>query len=115
MISSVSAWRRGCSSTGSSRGQLATSRSATSAIRPDEPLHLLAVEGGQHELALLEVRALVEQDHRVGAHDRLEDLRALAGMQHLGRGGEDLLDLVGVGEHARTAALASRRIVKRLP
>ena len=28
-----------------------------------EPLHLLAVEGRQHQLALLEMRALVEEDH----------------------------------------------------
>jgi hypothetical protein len=56
------------------------------------------VERGQHQLALRQVRALVEQDHRVGAHDRLEDLGALAWVQDLRRGGEDLLDLVRVGQ-----------------
>ena len=64
-----------------------------------QALHLLAVEGRQKQLALAQVRALVEQDHRVGADDRLEDARALAGMQHLGRRLEDLLDLLGIGDH----------------
>ena len=61
---------------------------------PRQPLHLLAVEGGQHQLALAEVRALVEQDHRVRADDRLEDPRALARVQHLGRRGEDLAQVL---------------------
>ncbi len=64
-----------------------------------ELLHLLAVERRQHELALREVGALVEQDHGVLADDRLEDARALAGMQDVRRCGEDLLDLGGVREH----------------
>ena len=51
---------------------------------------LLAVEGGQHQLALLHVRRLVEQDHRVLADERLEHPRALAGVEDVGRGGEDL-------------------------
>jgi hypothetical protein len=38
------------------------------------------VEGGEHELALLEVRGLVEEDDRVRPDDRLEDARALAGV-----------------------------------
>ena len=55
-----------------------------------QALHAVAVEGGQQELALLHVRALVEQDHRVRADDRLEQPRALAGVQDVRRGGEDL-------------------------
>jgi hypothetical protein len=60
---------------------------------------LLAVEGRQHEPALGEVRVLVEQDHRVAADQRLEDARAVAGVQDLGGRREDLLDLVGIGQH----------------
>jgi hypothetical protein len=59
---------------------------------------LLAVEGGQHQPALREVRVLVEQDHRVAADDRLEDARALPRVQDLGGRREDLLDVVRVGE-----------------
>jgi hypothetical protein len=62
-------------------------------------LHLLAVERRQQQLALAHVRLLVEQDHRARADHRLEDARALARMQHVGRRGEDLLDLVRVGDH----------------
>ena len=64
-----------------------------------EALHLLAVEGRQHHLALCEVVALVQQDHGVAPDDGLEDPRPLARMQDFGGGREDLLDLVGVGDH----------------
>ena len=64
-----------------------------------EALHALTVERGQKQLALLQVRSLVEQDHRVASDDRLEDARPLAGVQHVRRGLEHLLDLVGVREH----------------
>jgi hypothetical protein len=64
-----------------------------------EALHGLPVEGREHELALLQMLALVEQDHRIAADDRLEDARALAGVQHVGRRGEHLAQLLGVGEH----------------
>jgi hypothetical protein len=64
-----------------------------------ERLHLLAVERGEHQLALREVRALVQQDDRIAPDDRLEDLRALARVQDVGRRGEDLPDLVRVGHH----------------
>jgi hypothetical protein len=57
------------------------------------------VEGREHEPALGQVRALVEEDDRVAPDERLEDSRALARMQHVGRRREDLLDLLGVGEH----------------
>ena len=63
-----------------------------------EPLHLLAVEGRQHQLALAEMGALVEQDHRVRPDHRLEDLGPLAGMEHLGRRGEELAKVGGIGE-----------------
>jgi hypothetical protein len=38
----------------------------------EQALHALAVECGQHELPLLEVGVLVQQDHRVTADDGLE-------------------------------------------
>ena len=61
---------------------------------PRQPLHLLSVECGQHQLSLAEVGSLVEQDHRVRANDRLEDARALSGVKHLGRRGEDLAQML---------------------
>ena len=50
-------------------------------------------KAGSMSLRCSQVRALVEQDHRVAADDRLEDARPLARVQHVGRRGEDLLDL----------------------
>ena len=67
--------------------------------QPGEALHPLAVEGGEHQLALLHVGVLVEQQHRVAADDRFQHPCALAGVQDVGRRGEDLFHLVGVGEH----------------
>ncbi len=64
-----------------------------------QPFHPLAVEGGEHQLALLHVRGFVEQDHRVGPDDRFEHPRAVPRLQHVGRRGEDFLDLPRVGEH----------------
>ena len=64
-----------------------------------EALHALAVEGRQHQLALLEMWRLVEQDHRVAAHDRFENPSALAWVQNLWRCEKQLLDLIGVGDH----------------
>jgi peptidylprolyl isomerase len=64
----------------------------------DERPHPLAVEGGQHELALRQVLAPVEQQHGARPDDVLEHARALAGVQHVGRRGEDLADLVGLGD-----------------
>jgi hypothetical protein len=60
-------------------------------------LHLLAVERGEHQLALAQVGALVQQDHRVRADDGLEDPRSLAGVEHLGWRREDLAQVLGVG------------------
>ena len=54
-------------------------------------------KAGSISLRCARCALLVEQDHRVRADDGLEDARALAGVQHLGRRGEDLLDLVRVG------------------
>ena len=104
MISSVSACRRGCSSTGSPSGQRVELALGELLDQAGEALHAVAVEGGQQQLALLDVRALVEQDHRVRADDRLEQPRALARVQDVGRRGEDRLDVLGVGEDRRTAA-----------
>ena len=67
--------------------------------RASQPAHRLAVEGREQQLALLHVRGLVEQDHRVGADDRLEHPRAGAGMEHVGGRGEHLPDLVRVAQH----------------
>jgi hypothetical protein len=64
-----------------------------------EGLHALAVERGQQQLALLQVWFLVEQDHRVGPDHRFQDASALARVQHVGWRHEDLLDLVGIGDH----------------
>ena len=61
-------------------------------------LHPLAVECREQQLALLEVGALVEQDHGVASDQRLEDARALAGVEHVRRRLEQLLDLLRVGE-----------------
>ena len=90
MISSVRPCSRGCSAIGSSRGQLADLALGDLRHQARERSHRLAVEGRQHQLALLEVRSLVEQDHGVAADDRLEDPRALARVQHVRGGGEDL-------------------------
>jgi len=59
-------------------------------------LHPLAVERREHQPALLEVGGLVEQQDRVGAEDRFEDPRAFAGVEHVGRAAEQLLDLIGL-------------------
>jgi hypothetical protein len=64
----------------------------------DERAHPLAMEGGQHQLALRQVLAPVEQQHGARADDRLEHLRALAGVQDVGGRHEHLADLVGLRE-----------------
>jgi hypothetical protein len=61
--------------------------------------HLLAVERREHQLALLHVHVLVEQDQRVAPDQGLEHLCPLAGMDGVWRGGEQLLDVVGIGQH----------------
>ena len=43
-----------------------------------KPLHALAVERRQHQLALLQMLGFVEQQHRALADDRPEDARPLA-------------------------------------
>jgi hypothetical protein len=63
-----------------------------------EAFHALAVEGGQHQLALLHVATLVEQDHRVGSDQGFEDPSAPARMQDVGRRREDFLHLGRIGE-----------------
>ena len=68
-------------------------------IRPESRCIFSPWKAGSISLRCSRCASLVEQDHRVAADDRLEDARALAGVQHLGRRREDLLDLVGVGEH----------------
>jgi hypothetical protein len=73
------------------------------------------MERRQHELALGEVRVLVEEDHGVGAHEGLQNEGALARMQHLGRGLEDLLHLSSGSERCTNGGLDRRRTVKRLP
>ena len=63
-----------------------------------EPLHLLAVKGGQHQLALSHVRVAVQQDHGIAADERLDHASPLAGMKDVGRRRVDLLHLAGVGD-----------------
>jgi hypothetical protein len=69
-------------------------------------LHALAVEGGQHELALAQVRGPVEQEHGVVAEDAREHGRVgLAGAQHVRIGGEGRLDVGRVAEEHDVADL----------
>ncbi len=63
-----------------------------------EPGHALSVEGREEQPALLHMGSLVEQDHRVLAHERLEHARALARVEDVGRRREHLADLVRPGE-----------------
>ena len=64
--------------------------------------HPLAVEGRQQQLALLHVRRVVEGQHRVRAERRLEHGRVgLAGVELLGRAGEDRFDQGRVGDVER--------------
>ena len=76
----------------------ATSRSATSVTRSESRSMRSPWKAGQQQPALVEVRLLVEQDERVAAHDRLQQPRALAGVEHLRGRGQDLLALVHVRE-----------------
>ena len=62
-------------------------------------LHPLAVERRQQQLALADVRLLVEDQDRVLAEDRAQDLVALAGVEDARIAGEDLLDERRVGHH----------------
>ena len=94
----------GCRATAASAGQLSTSPRRQLLDQPGQALHAIAVEGGQQELSLLHVRVLVEQDHGVRADDRLEQARALAGVQDVGRRHEELAHRGGIGEVHRTAA-----------
>jgi hypothetical protein len=76
-------------------------------------LHPLAVEGGEHQLAMAHVRMLVEQKHGVRAHQRLEQHPPLAGVHQLGARLVDLLDQLGVGDedHRPVDAEADREDV----
>ncbi len=62
-------------------------------------LHALAVERRQQQLALAQMGLLVEDEDRVLAEDRAQDLVALAGVEDLRVAGEDLLDQGRVGDH----------------
>ena len=64
----------------------------------------MAVEGRHQQLAGALVLAGVLEEQRVLAHDRAEDGVALAGVEHLGVAGEDLLRVLGPREqHERPA------------
>jgi hypothetical protein len=63
-----------------------------------QALHLLSVKGREHQLALLEVLALVEEDQRPATDHGLEDASALARVQNVRRRGEQLLQLVRLRE-----------------
>ena len=73
--------------------------------------HAVAVERRQHQLALAQVRRAVEDEDRVGADERLEEARALAGRQHVRRGGEHRADVGGVGDdhHRRVGPRGAER------
>ena len=94
ITSSVMCWNSSWSSKGSSRGQLAMRRSVSRRDELAVLLHPLAVERRQHELALAQVRGAVEQQDRVGAEDRLEEVEAAgrAGAQRVAVAGGDRLD-----------------------
>ena len=65
-------------------------------------LQRLAVEGRQHEPALPEVLVAVQDQDRVAAHERLEEVRRVPALEHVGRGRVGALDLLGVArEHHR--------------
>ena len=63
----------------------------------------LAVERRQHQAALLQMLLAVEHEDRARAGERLQEGRAGAGVQLVGRGGVDALDLGRVGgeDHRR--------------
>ena len=48
-----------------------------------ETLHPFAVEGGEHQLALLHVRGFIEQDDRVRADDGFEHPSSLTGVKNV--------------------------------
>ena len=60
--------------------------------------HPLAVERGEHELALRHVRLLVQEEHGVAAEEREQHHVGLAGVQKARVAGEHLLHRVGVGQ-----------------
>jgi hypothetical protein len=61
-------------------------------------LHALAVERRQQQLALRQMRVLVEDEHRAAAEHGPQDRVGLARAQHARVAGEDLLDRVRVRE-----------------
>ena len=63
-----------------------------------QALHALAVERGQHQLSLRHVRVAVEEEDRGGADEGQKHARPDARHQHVGRRGEDLLDLLGISD-----------------
>ncbi len=62
-------------------------------------LHLLAVEGRQHQLPLGQMAILVEQEDRVRPDHGEQDRAALAGVENIRRRREDRLDVLGAGHH----------------
>ena len=98
MTSRVMSWNSSWSSNGSPAAR------RRSGARPlvDQvavALHPLAVEGGQHELALAQVGRAVEQEDRGGSEDGLEQVEPAsgAGAQGIAIAGGDRLDRAGVG------------------
>ena len=99
MIWSVISWVRGRRPNGSPDGPGRDLLLGRLAHHVAVALHPLAVEGGEHQLALAHVLASVEQQHGVAAHQRLERCRVrLARVEGLGVAREDLLDHCGVGD-----------------
>ena len=103
MISSATACMRSSVLIGRPGSQRASSVVGHAGHRLAPALELLAVEGRQHELALLQVLLAVEHEDRARAGERLQEGRAGAGAQLIGRRGVDALDLRRVGgeDHRR--------------
>ena len=104
MISSVIAWVRGRRPNGCPTGQRSISPLRDLLHQVAVALHPLAVERGQHQLALAHVLGAVEQQHRVAPHQRLERSGVrLARVQHVRVAPEDLLDHAAGRRRTRSA------------
>ena len=113
MTSSVIACVCSRSAKGSPAGHVATARSVASRMIVAVALDALAMEGGQHELALAQVLVAVEQQQRVRAERRAQDLVGLAGVGAPRARGEDVR--TSSGSPSMTQAIGSMRAVKTSP
>ena len=114
MISRVSRLQQRMKLDGSPRGQLADLSLGDLGDQVRQPLHPLAVEGPEHQLALLQVVRLVEQDDRVSTDDRLQDPAPSPGWSTSGGAVNSSLTASG-SVRITNGGAASRRIVNRFP